>query len=588
MRFSFVQRLLLLVSALLIVIFGATGYWLRSSISKSTNATLESEIMASFRAYEALWRANSQTLEKLSSVISRMADVRAAFQTRDRATIQDTAGELWSRVGAGNAIFTVADGNGKVIANLGSRSPFTDAERLNFIAETSTHFPAQTTGFLRQRQRLFQVVVTPVYVDSSNGKALLNVLVTGFELDHAFLESLRGALGGSDLIFEVGNTASASTVTNFGLEQELGAACKGPGDGRTPRQVKVAGTGYMVLRQALPVLSGSNQGELCIVRSLGAYQRSLSDLLTRTLLLWVAGLLAAVVCTYLLVRRLMQPVALLDKAASEIAQGNYQVRVDAQRDDELGRLAKSFNAMSGSLEQARAELIRHERLESVARLATMVVHDLRNPLASIYAGAEMLVDGSLPEKQVRRLANNMYRASRGVMKILGGLLSAARRQSEEREPCLISDVVIAAWNDLEDARQHSEVELQNEMPADLELLLDRGPMERVFHNLFENAMEAINGRGTIRTWAERNGTADVLLHVRDTGPGVTSDLRATLFQPFASKGRAGGMGLGLALSRQTLQAHGGDLWCEFTPATGGHFVMRVPLAHGTASAGGEP
>jgi len=100
-------------------------------------------------------------------------------------------------------------------------------------------------------------------------------------------------------------------------------------------------------------------------------------------------------------------------------------------------------------------------------------------------------------------------------------------------------------------------------------------MERVFHNLFENALEAMGEEGTLSLSAEIH-EQHVLLHIRDSGRGILPELQSTLFQPFATKGNGEGLGLGLALSRQTVVAHGGDLWADFTCKTGSHFIMRLP------------
>lgn len=576
---SFLRRILLLISVLLVAIFAATGYSMRANISRSATNSVEAEVVSSFRAYEALWRTNTENLQKVSNVISRMADVRAAFMTNDQATIRDTAGELWSRIGAGNAVFSVADGTGRIIANLGEKSPFSDGATLDFIRSMSQAFPRQQTGFFSQSGRLFQLVVTPVYVDGARSPELLDVLVTGFELDREFLHSLKSALGDSDLLFEVDGRVMASTLRSREEAERLAAGCSSARPAsQGPKRVGAGGSEYMVLNQKLTSLSGGG-AQLCLLRSLAASQQELSSLLRTTLWLWAAGLVAAIGCTYAVVRRMLRPVAVLDRAASEIAGGNYAVRVEEGRKDELGRLAATFNAMASSLENARAELIRHERLESVARLATFVVHDLRNPLASIYAGAEMLVDNDLPEKQVKRLAKNMYNASRGVMSILSDLLTAAKRERQEPVPCVLLELVTTAWSGLAELRQHREILFEHDIPPDLELVLDRGPMERVFHNLFENSIEAIAEHGVVCLSVEV--TKDwVTLHLRDNGRGIDPELRTSLFQPFASKGRAGGMGLGLALSRQTVLSHGGDLWADFSARTGSHFLLRLPLLTG--------
>ncbi len=573
-RRSIVLKLLLLISVILTGIFACTGYFLEKTISEQATATAESEVLSSFRAYEALWREHTNNLIAISRVISRTADVRAAFMTNDRATIKDSAGELWSNLSAANALFTVTDGNGKVIANLSDTSPFHNDETLRFL-KGENRISAQRSGFLQESGRLFQVVTTPVYVDATRGTALLNVLVTGFELDRAFLRSLRLASGGSDLIFKFEGQPVASTLADKQTMLQLGTECSLSRTGRGATRLNAGSIAYLGLDHLLPGLAPGEEGELCIVRSLATSQHSIQLLRNRITLFWLFGLLAAIVATYGLVRRTMQPVAVLDKAASEIARGNYGARVSIARQDELGRLAESFNIMCASLESARAELIQQERLTAVARLATFVVHDLRNPLASLYAGAEMLIDNDLPSQQVKRLARNMYQASRGMMEILGDLLSAARNKTQEAEPCIVSDLVLTAWSSLEQRAEAEGIVFETSIPAGLQLKLDRPPMERVFHNLLENSIDAMRGGGRIYVYAQ--GVDGVVkLHVEDTGPGIDPELRPILFQPFATKGRTEGLGLGLALSKQTVVANGGDLWAEFNGSQGSHFVLQFP------------
>ena len=576
-RKSFLLRLLLLMSAILAVIFASTGYVLHESILQRATQTVDQEVVANFQAYQALWSDHTHNLQQISSVISRMADVRATFLTRDRATIQDTAAELWSRISAGNALFAVADGNGKVIASVGERSPFQLDETVTSIKALTSKFPAQQTGFLREQKRLFQVVVTPVYVDTGVGKGLLDVLITGFEVDQAFLHSLKLASGGSDLIFTQSGKPLASTLQSVSAMREIGAACSASATAATPTRIMALDTTYLALVQPLPTLVPQERAELCIVRSLTNAEKSVGELLQQLSNVWGAGFAAALVCIFISVRRMMRPIAALDRAAAEISGGNYATRVLVQNEDELGRLGTSFNLMCASLESARDELIRHERLNSVARLATFVVHDLRNPLAAIYAGAEMLVDSELPANQVKRLARNMYQASRGVMEILQELLSAARNKTQGAELCLLNDLVQSAWEGLSGRSNFKLVSFTSEVAMDLELMLERRPIERVFHNLFENALEAIgNNQGSIRLFAELDSNG-VLLHIRDSGKGIHPELQRTLFQPFASYGSAQGLGLGLALSKQTIVAHGGDLWADFKCPGGSHFLMRLPI-----------
>jgi signal transduction histidine kinase len=102
-------------------------------------------------------------------------------------------------------------------------------------------------------------------------------------------------------------------------------------------------------------------------------------------------------------------------------------------------------------------------------------------------------------------------------------------------------------------------------------------MERVFVNLVNNALEAMPRGGALRIAARRENGA-VRIDVEDSGPGVPAEIAPRLFQPFVSAGKKNGLGLGLALSRQTVLDHGGDLWLDSRPGESARFSVQLPLA----------
>ena len=94
------------------------------------------------------------------------------------------------------------------------------------------------------------------------------------------------------------------------------------------------------------------------------------------------------------------------------------------------RLAKTFNQMCDSIRNAREDLIRQEQISTIGRLSSSIVHDLRNPLAAIYGGAEMLVDAELSSDQQRRFAANIYSSSRRIQELLQELLDVSRAKDK--------------------------------------------------------------------------------------------------------------------------------------------------------------
>ena len=145
--------------------------------------------------------------------------------------------------------------------------------------------------------------------------------------------------------------------------------------------------------------------------------------------------------------------------------------------------------------------------------------------------------------------------------------------------------VLSAACDAASVSERPDIALTMNVAARLELRIDRRRMERVFLNLIVNAMEAMPGGGAIHITASASVNR-VRITVEDTGPGIPAVIRDRLFEPFATASKADGVGLGLAISRQSVRAHGGDLWSE--PAQGARFVMWLPRYAGASRKEEEP
>jgi signal transduction histidine kinase len=334
---------------------------------------------------------------------------------------------------------------------------------------------------------------------------------------------------------------------------------------------------YAWFRTPLLDVSGRKVADLCILRSFEGADRQIAGLSTTIVLLWLAAMCAGLGLTYLLARRIVEPVKQLDRAAAEVARQNYAIEVEVTGEDEIGRLARTFNNMCASIRKAREDLIRQERISTIGRLSGSIVHDLRNPLAAIYGGAEMLVDADLPPAHVKRLAGNIYRASRRIQELLQDLLNVSRGKSRAPEVCRLREVAAAACESLAATAEAQAVTIGLSIPPDIELPLERSRMERAFLNLVANALEAMPDGGDIQISAALE-SGSVVVQVQDNGPGIAPEIRASLFQPFVTAGKRNGLGLGLALTRQTVLEHGGDMWVESEPGKGARFRFRLPGA----------
>jgi len=576
-RLSLLWKILLSTSVAITLLFALTGWIVQQDAIRTTSQSVEGEVQASFQAYTSLWKARADLLSRVTLLLSTMSDVRAAFSTGDQATIRDTAGELWAKISDESAFFLVTDARGRVLAALGGLS---QAELLPRDAEevllAERHFPQQASGFAVKMGRLYHFTVTPVYVQTTHGTALLNALVAGYRVDALVANRLKEATGGSEFLFLSDGRAITSTLNPRATRQVAANLAANP----AVRSVSDGVNEYAPLVRPLSDIEGQPVSELVILRSFEAVRQRLAALRRNIILLWLLAMSTGLGLTFLLARKIVQPVRELDRAAAEVARQNYTYQVRVTSDDELGRLARTFNNMCESIRQARQELIRQERISTIGRLSSSIVHDLRNPLAAIYGGAEMLVDTELSPGQVKRLAGNIYRASRRIQELLQDLLNVSRGRAERGETCRLRDVAAAACEELRAAAETQAVRISLDIPEDLELPLERSRMERVFSNLIANAVEAMPAGGLIHLSARMAGDA-ALVEVRDTGPGIAPAIRDTLFEPFVSAGKKNGLGLGLALSRQTVLDHGGDMWVE-SAARGACFCFRLPLAPAAA------
>ena len=393
-RLSLLWKILLSTSVAITVLFAATGWIVEKNALNTTSRSLEDEVQASFHAYQSLLKARADRLASISRILSAMSDVRAAFSTGDKATIRDTAGELWSKVSDENAIFLVTDPNGVLIASLGGGPKAAGWRELAVVPQAARHFPEQASGFMFKDGQLYQIAVTPVYVQSTRGLALLDVLVAGYHVDALVAQSLKDSTGGSEFLFLVQHDVVASTL-NSRSTGELARAVVAPA--KRVSRISDGVMEYAPLVTPLKDVEGGTLGELWIFRSFENARQRLAELRRNIILLGLFAVLAGLVLTYLLAKKIMRPVEKLDLAATEVARQNYNYRVPVDSQDELGRLAQTFNNMCASIQSARQELIRQERISTIGRLSSSIVHDLRNPLAAIYGGAELLVDSELAE-----------------------------------------------------------------------------------------------------------------------------------------------------------------------------------------------
>jgi signal transduction histidine kinase len=211
-----------------------------------------------------------------------------------------------------------------------------------------------------------------------------------------------------------------------------------------------------------------------------------------------------------------------------------------------------------------------ERFAAIGEIAAEVAHELRNTLQVIAASAYLAKQdppSCLPH--IQKIEKN----ARLAHAIVDDLMSLARGEPAQAEPILLAEIVMAARADLPGEAKYAD-ELT---PRDLRVVAHSGLLTRLFHVLYENSIGVCKERAPNVTTRARKENGRVVVEVVDDGPGVPADIAPRVFDPLIT-GRSGGTGLGLALAKRIVDAHGGTIALAATSGAGATFRIELPGA----------
>ena len=249
-------------------------------------------------------------------------------------------------------------------------------------------------------------------------------------------------------------------------------------------------------------------------------------------------------------------------------------RLPTRRNDEIGVVDREFQNLQREL---RASLRQKSRLAEIGAATNKINHDLRNMLSTARLLSDRLARSS--DERTRTLAPTILNTIDRAARLASDAIEYVRDQPPPRLSKvdladLIDEAGIALQEQGEDSTPNLVRAWLNEVGEGQSILADRDLLYRVFVNLGRNAFEA--GATTVTVRSQVNGGYR-LIDVTDNGPGVPQEMAEQLFQPFATGGRAGGAGLGLAIARDLVRAHGGDIALTQTSAAGTNFRFTLPL-----------
>ena len=384
-------------------------------------------------------------------------------------------------------------------------------------------------------------------------------------------------------------SAPADTVLVGGSIQDvvLPADDDTPTDERTPRRCKLelqSGADLLcvsillpdTVRETFPETEGA---AIVVAQPAAGLGEVLGDLMPRLLFSGLIGVAAALILGFALSQSVAAPLRNIARAARSVARGNYRQRVPATGPREVRDLATNFNRMTEEVQRSQ---------QTLRDFLANISHELKTPLTSIRGFGEAIADGTIDDQEgVNRSAKIICDESNRVLRLVEELLDLSRIESGQvsmRQEDIELSELFAHVNEVFALRsEENGVALEVHVSDSVNLRGDYDRLEQVLNNLLDNALSHTPRGGQVRLQSRELQPGLVQVSVTDTGPGIPPDDVPHLFERFYRANQNGqkvskGYGLGLAITREIVRAHGGDIWVTSELGRGTSFVFTLPQA----------
>jgi signal transduction histidine kinase len=264
--------------------------------------------------------------------------------------------------------------------------------------------------------------------------------------------------------------------------------------------------------------------------------------------------------------------ALLNAMANQAAVAIHMARLY----DSLQTRNEQLEAALAELKETQDELVRAERLSTVGKMASSIIHDIKSPLTVIKGYVTFLARDDLATEKRQQIARTVMNAIDTFTGMTQEILEYAHGETTLiLQPVNVGSLVESVCSFLETNFAKKGIETKIALAFSDTLLMDAEKMRRVFYNIASNAYDSMEQGGTFTI---TSGLKDnyVEFHLKDTGPGIPEQIRDTLFEPFVTCDKAHGTGLGLAIARKIVKDHGGYIGVVSEAGQGADFIIRLP------------
>ena len=349
---------------------------------------------------------------------------------------------------------------------------------------------------------------------------------------------------------------------------------------------KIAGVNEEQFLVAVPLKKETRIIGLVVIFSpIDAVKQHVNSILGIALIGALIGIVLATILSIFVSRKMIRPLAKMEETARQITEGEFGRQIPVTSEDEVGRLARSFNRMSTELEE-KIEAI--ERLDHLRQeLLSDVSHELRTPLTVIQGFSEAVLDGLVKSKEQEKLyLSNIIDESERLRRLVDDLLDLkgmeAAKTFDEMEYVVMNKLAQITVERLRNMANSKEIKLTLSVPEQTITIwgnIDR--LKQVLTNLLDNAIKHSEVGGAVRVelGMEYNYT---FISVENSGPGIPREEIENIWERFykvdKSRSRRGtGTGLGLSIVKKIVEMHGGKVSAESEPGHGAVFTVYLPL-----------
>jgi signal transduction histidine kinase len=550
--------LLAIVIAMTALFLLLAGFTVNRQVARTSLA----EMARSRDTFQAIEQQRQDLLLRQTALLSELPSLKALMTTNDQPTIVDGGKTFWET--SGSDIFALMRPDGTLLA-VYSRGHSLALDDCAMALARSRDTPYRTTLMLSSG-RLFEVATEPISFAAGEQRRVLGYVSSGYELnDH--LASMIGRSPSGQIVFATTDQVIASTLDAAQARRLTPAITATLYRNERTRTLKLGDESYRATSDLLQsatdttppiylVLLQSDKEQIALLRQLNT-----GILAIGLLLLLVGGGMALS-----LAGTVTRPLDALLQSTRQMGQGETIATVPATGPQELRELREAFEKMHAAVLSSQAKLIEGERQATIGRLASSISHDLRHYLSPIYANAEFLSSSTLSSEERAELLSEITESARGMTELLDAILTFSKTGiAVQLAPDSITAAVQRAMAMLQPHPDARGIAIKTCGLEELAGRIDGKELQRAVYNLLLNACQAARRSSSppaigvmLHRELDPNGNPVVAIRIRDNGEGVREEIALRLFEPFVSAGKESGIGLGLALVKRIVEAHGGS------------------------------